>query len=36
MRDFDRAVRALDITVVQINVIDPQTGQMVLRDLRDN
>lgn len=36
MRDFDRAVRALNITVVQINVYDPRTRRMVLRDLRDD
>lgn len=33
MRNFDRAVRALNITVVQINVYDPRTGRMVLRVL---
>lgn len=35
MRDFDRAVRALNITVVQINVFDPRTGRMHLVDLSD-
>jgi len=35
MRDFERAVRALNITVVQINVFDPKTYRMRLVDLRD-
>ena len=37
MRDFDRAVRALNITIVQINVSVPgQPHKMTLVDLRDD
>ena len=36
MRDFNRAVRALNITVVQINVPDPDNPrQLILVDLTD-
>lgn len=35
MRDFDRAVRELKITVVQVNVFNSRTRRMELIDLRD-